>query len=109
MLIGFPDMYLEWSKLLVDLKHQNPKLEVLLTVSPIRHTRKGIHENNVSKGILLQLCYELDMIFPYVRYFPSYEIVLDELRDYKYFKDDLIHPTDEAIGHIYQKFKAAYC
>lgn len=98
----------QWKNLIGDLHQLNPKLKILLTVSPIRHTRKGIHENNVSKSVLLLLSDFLEKKFECVQYFPSYEIVLDELRDYEFFKEDMIHPTDESISIIYERLKAAY-
>lgn len=90
------------------LKVINPTCRVVITVSPIRHTREGIPENSLSKAILVtaahQLCSEID----FVSYFPSYEIMLDELRDYRFYTDDLIHPSNAAQEYIFEKFCHTY-
>lgn len=86
----------------------NPSLKVILSVSPIRHTRQGMHENNLSKSILLLLTDHLRQNFKNVSYFPAYEIVLDELRDYRFFKEDMIHPSDQAVKYVYERFKETY-
>ncbi len=109
VLLDCDDLKQSWFGLLSELLALNPKLRIVLTVSPVRHTRKGIHENNVSKAILLLLCDHLEKSFEQVHYFPAYEIVLDELRDYRFFKDDLIHPNDEALEIVYNRFVASYC
>ena len=90
------------------LREINPECEVVITVSPIRHTREGISQNSYSKALLIaaahQLCSQLD----YVSYFPSYEIMMDELRDYRFYADDLIHPSNTAQEHVFEKFCDAY-
>lgn len=75
----------------------------IFTVSPIRHKKDGLHENQISKGILLQAVERLE-----VPYFPSYEILLDELRDYRFYADDLVHPSSMAIQYIWQRFADTY-
>lgn len=78
--------------------------KVLFTVSPIRHLRDGIHENQVSKSILHLAVNELTNWNPErCLYFPSYEIMMDELRDYRFYADDMVHPSDLAVDYIYQK------
>jgi hypothetical protein len=76
---------------------------VLFTVSPIRHKRDGFHINQISKGILLQAVDEMA-----VDYFPSYEIMMDELRDYRFYADDMIHPSERAVEYIWQRFQDTY-
>lgn len=93
----------EWQSLLQLLHEVNPKLHVIFTVSPIRHKRDGYHINNISKGILLQAVDELT-----ADYFPSYEIVLDELRDYRFYADDMIHPSPLAVNYIWERFQDTY-
>ena len=92
-----------WSLLIDQLKSINPKLNILFTVSPIRHLSDGAHDNQLSKSTLLiaidELCKTKECY-----YFPSYEIVLDELRDYRFFKEDMVHPTDVAISYIWERF-----
>lgn len=77
----------------------------IFTVSPIRHIKDGLHGNQISKANLLLAIEELRLKYSNVFYFPSFEIMLDELRDYKYYASDLIHPSDEAIEYIWQKLQ----
>ena len=81
---------------------QKPK--IIFTVSPVRHLRDGLVENSVSKSRLLNAVYKMTKKFESVFYFPSYEILLDELRDYRFFTEDMIHPSKQAIDYIWQKF-----
>ncbi|RZS97231.1 GSCFA domain-containing protein [Cecembia calidifontis] len=86
----------------------NSKATVLLTVSPVRHTKDGIPENQLSKSILRLAAHNLSEAYDFVHYFPSYEIMMDELRDYRFYKDDLIHPTPQAEDYIWERFKQAW-
>jgi hypothetical protein len=79
-------------------------LSILLTVSPVRHIRDGLIENQRSKAVLLLAIDELCQQFPFVHYFPSYELLLDDLRDYRFYADDLIHPSTMAIDYIWDFF-----
>lgn len=83
----------------------NPKLEIVLTVSPVRHSRDGLHENNLSKSVLHLFCKQLTESFDQINYFPSYELVVDELRDYRFYKEDLVHPTQQAIEFVFENFR----
>lgn len=85
-----------------------PNLKVILTVSPVRHIKDGIPENQLSKSLLRVLCSDLEKEFPFVSYFPAYEIMMDELRDYRFYKADLIHPTEGAENYIWEKWLATY-
>lgn len=85
----------------------NPDIQVILTVSPVRHIRDGLIENNYSKAILLQTVHNILKRDPSAYYFPAYEILIDELRDYRFFKEDMIHPTDQAIQYIWERFTEA--
>ena len=86
----------------------NPDVRIVLTVSPVRHLRDGLRENNVSKAVLLQSAYKLEKTFSEVSYYPAYELVMDDLRDYRYFERDLIHPNALAVDYIYEHFKNSY-
>jgi len=90
-----------------ELKKQHPEIQILLTVSPVRHIRDGVHNNNVSKSALLLACEEIQNTFTDVHYFPAYEIVLDELRDYRFFEKDRVHPNEEARDYVWNKFSDA--
>lgn len=84
----------------------NPNIKIVLTVSPIRHLKDGIHENSLSKSTLLLACEELQKIFKErVSYLPTYEIVLDELRDYRFYADDMAHPSKKAVEYIWEKIE----
>ncbi len=81
---------------------------VVLTVSPVRHLRDGLHENQLSKGILLLAAEELCRAFPgRVLYFPAYELLLDDLRDYRFYGPDLLHPSEQAEEYIFGRFCGA--
>lgn len=80
----------------------------IFTVSPIRHKKDGLHENQISKAILLQAIDELVATDARLSYFPSYEILLDELRDYRYYADDLVHPSTMAVSYIWERFMDTY-
>ena len=84
----------------------------LFTVSPIRHVRDGLHENQVSKATLLmavERLVESQKSKVESRYFPSYEIVMDELRDYRFYADDLVHPSSMAVEYIWERFCETFC
>ena len=98
-----------WQKQIVALKKFNPHLTILFTVSPVRHVRDGVIENNRSKGILLDAVHTLIEKNTNCFYFPAYEIVIDELRDYRFFKEDLVHPNSLAINYVWQKFVDVAC
>jgi len=90
------------------LKSINPACKIILTVSPVRHLKDTIELNAVSKSILRIACHSISNQFSDVEYFPAYEILLDDLRDYRFYKKDLIHPTEEAIDYICEKFIDSY-
>jgi hypothetical protein len=92
-----------WLKLIEKIKSINPSIEIVFTVSPVRHIKEGVIENNISKSQLFSLIYLLKE-----NYFPSYEIVNDELRDYRFFKEDLVHPNQQAIDYVWEKFRVSY-
>ena len=90
-----------------ELKKKNPEIQILLTVSPVRHIRDGVHQNNISKSSLILACESIQNTFEDVHYFPAYEIVLDELRDYRFFEKDRVHPNEEARDYVWNKFSDA--
>lgn len=99
-------------KLYVDLFEQlfevNSSLKIMLTVSPVRHVKDGVHENNLSKSVLLLLTDYLVKTFDQVNYFPAYELIVDDLRDYRFYKEDLIHPTKQAVDYVFDKFSETH-
>jgi len=100
-------MYERWTKTVSLLHDFNPELEILFSVSPVRHLKDGLIENNRSKGRLLELSHELCDLNR-VGYFPSYELILDQLRDYRFYKEDLIHPNAAAIEFVWDFFMRSY-
>ncbi|TAH07136.1 MAG: hypothetical protein EAZ14_11640 [Runella slithyformis] len=97
-----------FEKLHAKLKAQNAVLKLILTVSPVRHTRDTLPLNQVSKSTLRVACHELTQLLPDCHYFPSYELMLDDLRDYRFYKSDLIHPNEVAEAYIFEQFADAY-
>ncbi len=86
----------------------NPDLHIILTVSPIRHTREGLANNNLSKSVLRLACHEIASTTNDADYFPAYELLVDDLRDYRFYEKDLIHPNELAKDYIWKKFGEAY-
>ena len=94
----------DFTEFLGELRAFNPKVKILLTVSPVRHIRDGLSENSVSKAVLRLLCNTLAHEHRAVYYYPAYEIVIDDLRDYRFYKEDLIHPNRQATNYIWKHF-----
>ena len=90
------------------LKAMNEKVVTVLTVSPIRHQRDGLIESSWSKARLLDGCRSVEQTDERVQYFPSYEIMIDELRDYRFYASDMIHPSKQAVDHIFSRFLQTY-
>jgi hypothetical protein len=91
-----------------DLKAFNPKCKLILTVSPVRHLKDTLSLNQVSKSVLRLACQTITETYSDAYYFPSYEIMLDDLRDYRFYKPDMIHPSEEAEAYIWDKFSGCY-
>ncbi|OOG78127.1 GSCFA domain-containing protein [Algoriphagus sp. A40] len=106
-LSSFEEMEMGLSSVINHFSKSCPNLKIILTVSPVRHIKDGIAENQLSKSLLRVLCDRLERNYPQVSYFPAYEIMMDELRDYRYYKSDLIHPTEEAENYIWEKWQQA--
>jgi hypothetical protein len=99
-----------WQPLLQELAAYYPKLNVLFTVSPIRHMADGAHGNQLSKSTLLLAIDQLVSTFNFqfsISYFPAYEIVLDELRDYRFYDEKMTHPTSLAVDVVWERFQSA--
>jgi hypothetical protein len=79
----------------------------IFTVSPIRHWKDGAHGNQLSKATLLLAVEQLQQRFPNVLYFPAYELMMDELRDYRFYAEDMLHPSEQAVAYIWQRFAEA--
>ncbi len=91
-----------------DLKAFNPTCKLILTVSPVRHIKDTLPLNSVSKSVLRLACQTISETYADALYFPSYEIMLDDLRDYRFYKADMIHPSEEAEEYIWNKFSDCF-
>lgn len=100
------DSVYETVTLLKDICKEN--VQILFTVSPVRHTKDGMIENTLSKSKLIAAIHEILPQFENCHYLPVYEILMDDLRDYRFYKEDLIHPNRQAIQYIWEKFGNAY-
>ena len=90
------------------LKSIKPNLNIILTLSPIRHLKDGFVDNNISKSTLLLAIHELVEKLDYIHYFPAYEILIDDLRDYRFYDRDLLHPNEIAVDYVWDHFVASY-
>ena len=92
----------------IDILHAaNPDMRIVLTVSPIRYRKYGYHGSQLSKATLLLAVNMVIKMFN-VHYFPAYEIINDELRDYRFYADDMLHPSSQAVEYIWQRFSEVY-
>jgi hypothetical protein len=101
--LSVDDIVNEWEQLIKDLREVNPLLQIIFTVSPVRHMKDGAHDNQLSKSALLLATDKICNFAEGLRYFPSYEIVLDELRDYRFYNEDMIHPDPVAVKYIWER------
>ena len=103
------EMTRELDSMLTRLHEFNPDLHVIFTVSPIRHIADGLDTNSLSKAALRVAIHEvMARHSDYCDYFPAFEIMLDDLRDYRFYTSDMVHPSDVAIEYIWQAFQATY-
>jgi len=97
-----------FNAILSTLKAFNPNVSVLFSISPVRHLKDGFVENNQSKAHLIAALHSVINTTNNTHYFPSYELLMDELRDYRFYKEDMVHPSPIAIDYIWQKFKSVW-
>ena len=97
-----------WNAQLDKLKFLFPDLNVIFTVSPVRHWKDGAHGNQISKSILFVALDELQKHKTSPGYFPAYELLMDDLRDYRFYNEDMLHPSIEAITYIWEAFAKCY-
>lgn len=106
--LSVPEIVEIYSDVLDDIQQINPGIKVVFTVSPIRHWKDGAVENQVSKSALIVSINDIIEKYSGIcSYFPSYEIVMDELRDYRYYAPDMIHLSEVAVNYIWEKFEKA--
>ena len=95
-----------FQQLLVSMEDHHP--HIIISVSPIRHLKEGIENNCVSKSALRVACQQIVERHPHITYFPGYEIMMDDLRDYRFFEKDMIHPNETAREYIWELFRSCY-
>ncbi len=108
-LLGYEEILTSFMGMKESLQEINPNLQIVLTVSPVRHTKETLSLNAASKSVLKLACHYLSDMAENVNYFPSYEIMLDDLRDYRFYEKDLIHPNEQAIDYIWDVFTKTFC
>ncbi len=97
-----------YTMLIQKLRKLNPELKIMLTVSPVKHLRDGVVENNLSKAVLTVAAHGIVKANEQCFYFPAYELVNDDLRDYRFYEADLAHPNQQAIDYVWQKFSGSW-
>ena len=107
-LLNANEITVSWSAILKLLHEFNPSLKIIFTVSPIRHWKDGAINNQLSKSTLIIAIHELLAKHKNTSYFPSYEIMMDDLRDYRFYDDDFLHPNTQAINYIWNKFENTF-
>ena len=108
-LMSVEEIVNSWSTFIDDLLKRSPNLRIVFTVSPVRHWKDGAIGNQQSKSILNVAIHKLIKRYPNnAFYFPAYEILMDDLRDYRYYADDMLHPSRVAVDYIWDKFKGSF-
>lgn len=103
-LLSVNDIVNRFKTLLQHMQSLNPQLKVIFTVSPVKYLKDGLVENSISKSTLILAVHELISLNSNCYYFPAYELVSDDLRDYRFYKEDMAHPNQQAIDYVWQKF-----
>lgn len=98
----------QFCPIIYQLLTKNPSMIIGFTLSPVRYLKDGLHQNLVSKSHLISAIYALEQKYPQIYYFPAYEIMTDELRDYRFYDQDLVHPNCTAISIIWERFQQAF-
>jgi hypothetical protein len=107
-LLNTDEIVVLWIKHLDKLRDFNKNIKVIFTISPVRHLKDGAHGNQVSKSVLFLAVEQLLSHPSSGGYFPAYEILMDDLRDYRYYADDMLHPSSTAVDYIWKSFSESY-
>lgn len=107
-LLSIDEMHKALSTTISNWQESHPNHVFLITVSPVRHLRSGLMENNRSKARLLEVAHLLNDEFEFVHYYPSYELILDDLRDYRFYDHSLTHPSQQAIEYVWEHFQGTF-
>ncbi len=106
-LLSVEEIVVEYQNLIKELKNYNPNIKIVFTISPVRHLKDGVEQNNLSKSILKIAVNKL-VENNNISYFPAYEIMMDDLRDYRFYDNDMLHPNLLAINYIWNKFSDVF-
>ncbi|MEG0890275.1 MAG: GSCFA domain-containing protein [Bacteroidales bacterium] len=109
-LLSVKECVIELEKIITAVKSftQTINTKLIFTVSPIRHIKDGAHKNQISKATLMVAIEEIQQKYDFISYFPAYEIMMDELRDYRFYASDMLHPSPLAIEYIFERFKETF-
>lgn len=103
-LLSNQEVIIELEEMITVLQNFNPFIKIIFTISPVRHLREGFVENNRSKAALINAVHLATETFTGVYYFPAYELIIDDLRDYRFFAEDMVHPNYAATNYVWEKF-----
>ncbi len=106
-LLTLDETYFQLQQIVSYIRQMNAGARVIFTISPVRHAREGLVENNRSKAMLHVALHQLLQQEVDCFYFPAYELVIDDLRDYRFYAEDMVHPNYQATRYVWDKFKAA--
>ena len=106
-LLNYAEVEKHLQQIVKQVAEFNPSANIIFTVSPVRHSREGLVENNRSKALLHTAVHAMEQQHAHVKYFPSYELVIDDLRDYRFYAEDLVHPNYQATNYVWEKFTYA--
>lgn len=104
-LLSVSEIEIALSELLNELNNFNPQLKLIFTVSPVRHIKDGLVENSISKARLIEAVHNTIPLFENAHYFPAFEIFIDDLRDYRFYDEDLVHPSKQGVNYVWEIFK----
>ena len=103
-LLSLQEIIVALQRMMNELKSLNPAIKIIFTISPVRHLRDGFVENNRSKATLIQAVHQLVEERENAFYFPAYELIIDDLRDYRFYAEDMVHPNYAATNYVWEKF-----
>jgi hypothetical protein len=106
-LMKYTEVENQLARVISSIQQYYPGTNIIFTISPVRHYREGLVENNRSKALLHTAVHAMEQQFEQVSYFPSYELVIDDLRDYRFYAEDLVHPNYQATNYVWEKFTEA--
>ena len=106
-MVSIDDIFNSYTSLINQIRTFNPGLSIIFTVSPVRHLKEGFVENNRSKSVLLLSIEKIVSSANNCYYFPSYELIIDDLRDYRFYAEDMVHPNYLATNYVWEKFSLA--